>query len=229
VPGKAGRHRDSPWQVKQYGPRGNTAADVPGSNLQLWRISRAELGPRRRAGRDFSRLDRRLNGGNGIWNGTKWYRPTCSRLMAGLRGPPMLLKALQHNCVWGEQVMEAVLESAVKREVDLVLIQEPWVEKERDSTRSHPSFTFIRGKEGLAVKCWIAVNKASRCRVMELKDLAGESGNHVQVVEVTLTGGDAIVIANIYDQHEGSEENRPAQWAPGPRSPGTGGLLSLVI
>jgi len=38
---------------------------------------------------------------------------------------PMLLKVLQHNCARGGQVMEAVLESAVKRGVDLVLIQEP--------------------------------------------------------------------------------------------------------
>jgi len=69
------------------------------------------------------------------------------------------------------------------------------------------------GEEGVAAKCWIAINKASRCRVTELKDLARESGNHVQVVEVTLPGGDAIVIANTYDQHEGSETNRPAQCA----------------
>jgi len=109
--------------------------------------------------------------------------------------------------------MEVVLESAVKREVDLVLIQEPRAAKERDRMRSHPSFTFIKGEEGIAAKCWIAVNKASRCRVTELKDLARESGNHVQVVEVTLLGGDAIVIANTYDQHEGSETNRPAQRA----------------
>ena len=86
----------------------------------------------------------------------------------------MLLKALQHNCARGGQVLEAVLETAVKREVDLVLIQEPRGEKEKDSTRSHPSFTFIRGDEGAAAKCWIAINRASRCRVTELKELAGE-------------------------------------------------------
>jgi len=125
----------------------------------------------------------------------------------------MLLKALQHNWAWGGQVMEAVLESAVKREVDLVLIQKPRTAKETDSTRSHHSFTFIKGEEGVAAKCWIAVNKASRCRVTELKDLARESKNHVQVVEVTLPGGDAIVIANTYDQQKGSEANRPVQLA----------------
>jgi len=109
--------------------------------------------------------------------------------------------------------MEAVLESTVKREVDLVLIQEPRAVKERDSTRSHPSFTFIKGEEGMVAKCWIAINKVSRCWVTELKDLARDSGNHMQVVEVTLAAGDAIVIANTYDQHEGSETNRPAQHA----------------
>jgi len=44
------------------------------------------------------------------------------------------------------------LESAVKRGVDLVLIQEPRGEKERDSTCSHPSFTFIKGDKGVAGK-----------------------------------------------------------------------------
>jgi len=131
--------------------------------------------------------------------------------MANLR-EPMLLKALQHNCARGGQVIEAVLESAVKRGVDLVLIQEPRGEKERDSTRSHPSFTFIKGDEGVAGKCWIAVNQASRCRVTELKTLTQECRNHVQVVEIVPRGGDTIIIANVYDRHEGrNEANRPAQ------------------
>ena len=125
----------------------------------------------------------------------------------------MLLKGLQHNCARGGQVMEALLESAVKREVDLILIQEPRAAKERDSMRSHPSFTFIKGVGGVAAKCWIAINMALRCQVTELKDLARESENHVQVVEVTLPEGDAIVIANTYDQHEKSETNRPVQRA----------------
>ena len=56
--------------------------------------------------------------------GTKWHCLTRSHLMANL-WEPMLLKVLQHNCARGGQVMEAVLESAVKRGVDLVLIQEP--------------------------------------------------------------------------------------------------------
>jgi len=77
----------------------------------------------------------------------------------------MLLKVLQHNCARGGQVMEAVLELAVKREVDLVLIQEPRTAKEKDSTRSHHSFTFIKGEKHVAAKRWIAINKASRCWV----------------------------------------------------------------
>jgi len=73
--------------------------------------------------------------------------------------------------VTGGQVMEAVLESAVRRGVDLVLIQEPRGEKEKDGTRSHPSFTFIRGGENVPAKCWITINRASGCRVTELKEL----------------------------------------------------------
>jgi len=35
------------------------------------------------------------------------------------------LVALQHNCTRGGQVLEAVLETAVRRGADVVLIQEP--------------------------------------------------------------------------------------------------------
>ena len=47
VPGKVSRNRDCPGQAKRHSPRENSAADAPSSNLQLWRISPAELGPRR--------------------------------------------------------------------------------------------------------------------------------------------------------------------------------------
>jgi hypothetical protein len=111
--------------------------------------------------------------------------------------------ALEHNCARGGQVVEAVLETAVRMEADLVLIQEPRNEKEKDSTRSHPSFTFIKSAEQDPAKCWIAVNRASRCRVTELKDLTRECGNYVQVIEVTPPRRPTIVIANVYDQWRG--------------------------
>ena len=107
---------------------------------------------------------------------------------------------LQHNCARGGQVVEAVLETAVRMEADLVLIQEPKGEKEKDGTRTHPSFTFIRGAEEDPAKCWIAVNRMSRCRVTELKDMTRNCGNYVQVIEVTPPGRPTIVIANVYDQ-----------------------------
>ena len=107
--------------------------------------------------------------------------------------------------------MEALLESAVKKGVDLVLIQEPRGEKEKDGMRSHPSFTFIREEERVAPKCWIAVNRALRVKVMELKNLTRGCRNHVQVIEVVPLGGDAIIITNVYDQREHKQRNRPAQ------------------
>ena len=102
---------------------------------------------------------------------------------------------------------------AVRREVDLVLIQKLRSEKERDSTCSHPSFMFIRGDESVAAKCWIAVNWALRCQMTKLKDLAREYEKYVQVMEVVSTGAGATVIANVYDRHEGSKANRPSQRA----------------
>jgi hypothetical protein len=55
-----------------------------------------------------------------------------------------LLKMLQHNYARSGQVMEAVLGTAVKWGVDLVLIRELRGENEKDRTCSHPSFKFIR-------------------------------------------------------------------------------------
>jgi hypothetical protein len=92
-----------------------------------------------------------------------------------------------------------VLKTAVRMESDIVLIQEPKNEKERDSTRTHPSFTFIKGAEQDPAKCWIVVNRASRCRVTELKDLTRDYGNYVQVIEVTPPRRPTIVIANVFD------------------------------
>jgi len=110
-------------------------------------------------------------------------------------------------------MLESVLEMAVRRGADLVLIQEPRGGNEKDGTCSHPSFTFIKGEEGVAAKCCIAVNRASRCWVTELKEMTQECGNYMQVVEVVPPGGDAIVIANVYDRHDGSKSKWPAQEA----------------
>jgi len=67
--------------------------------------------------------------------------------------------------------------------------------------------------EGEAAKCWIAVNRASKCRVTELNDMTRECGNYVQVVEVVLLGGSPIVIANVYDRHtKGDKPAHRAYW-----------------
>lgn len=49
--------------------------------------------------------------------------------------------------------MEAVLNTAVRMEADLVLIQEPREGKEKDGTASHPSFNFIKGAKTEPSKC----------------------------------------------------------------------------
>jgi len=105
-----------------------------------------------------------------------------------------------HNCARGGQVLQAVLESAVQKGADLVLIQEPRGGMEKDSTRSHRSFRFIRGEKGKAVKCWVAVNRESRCQVTELKDLTRDCANYAQALEVKPPSGPSIIIVNIYDR-----------------------------
>jgi len=92
------------------------------------------------------------------------------------------------------------LETAVRTKADLVLIQELREEGEKDSTRSHPSFWFIRGEEAVPAKCWVAVNRASRCQVTEVKDLTRGCANYAQALEVKPPGGPSIVILNVYDR-----------------------------
>jgi hypothetical protein len=98
-------------------------------------------------------------------------------------------------------------------EADIVLIQEPRGEKQKDSTRTHPSFTFIKGAEKDPAKCWIAVNRASRCRVTELKEMTRGCGNYVQVIEVMAAGRPTIMIANVYNQwRDGGRPVQRANW-----------------
>jgi len=118
--------------------------------------------------------------------------------MVGLQAPKLVV--LQRNCARGGQVLEVVLEMAVQKGADLVLIQEPCREREKDGTRSHPSFRFIRGKEGEAAKCWVAINRESQCQVTELKDLTRNCANYAQALEVKPPSGASIIIVNVYDR-----------------------------
>jgi endonuclease/exonuclease/phosphatase (EEP) superfamily protein YafD len=120
---------------------------------------------------------------------------------------------LQHNCAMGGQVVKAVLETAMRMEADLVLIQEPRKERQKHSTRSHPSFTFLKGAENEPAKYRIAINRVSRCRVTELKDLTRNCGNYVQVIEVMPLGRPTIVIANVYDHWRNhTRQAQQANW-----------------
>jgi len=81
------------------------------------------------------------------------------------------------------------LETAVQKGADLVLIQEPCGETEKDSTRLYPSFRLIRGKEGEAAKCWVAINQESQYQVTELKDLTRDCANYTEALEVKPPSG----------------------------------------
>jgi len=106
------------------------------------------------------------------------------------------------------------LETAVQKGADLVLIQEPRGETEKDSTSSHHSFRFIRGKEGEAAKCWVAINRESQCKVTELKDLTRDCANYTQALEVKPPSGASYIIVNVYDcGRQGGSRERLAQRA----------------
>jgi len=118
---------------------------------------------------------------------------------------------IQHNCAKGGQMVEAALDTAVHLGADLVLFQEPREAGKKDSTRSHDSFRWIKGEEGLAPKCWVAVSKTSKWQVTEVKDLARRCDNYVQVLEVTRPGQRRMIVVNVYDQVRTSDRTRPAQ------------------
>jgi len=46
------------------------------------------------------------------------------------------------------------------------------------SIRSPPSFQFIRGEDGEAAKCWVAVNRESWCQITEQKVLTRDCANY---------------------------------------------------
>jgi hypothetical protein len=61
------------------------------------------------------------------------------------------LKVLQYNCGAGKQAVETLLEIAVERQVDQVLIQEPTTG--RGSTARCDSFRWLKGEDREVVKC----------------------------------------------------------------------------
>ena len=120
VQGQGQRHRHG------KGHEAGTPAEATGATKghrrgkKLGDTGTAGLGTRfEHLGNTCSGMGRGCNGD--LRSGSKWHRPTRSRLMATTPGTRKLL-ALQHNCARGGQVLEAVLETAVRMEVDLVLI-----------------------------------------------------------------------------------------------------------
>jgi hypothetical protein len=73
--------------------------------------------------------------------------------------------------------VETLLEIAVERQVDIVLIQE--LTTGRGSTASHDSFRWLKGEDRDVAKYWVAINKvASGVRVTERKEGTEECGGN---------------------------------------------------
>jgi hypothetical protein len=102
--------------------------------------------------------------------------------------------------------VETLLEMAVKMKADIVLIQEPTTGK--GSTARHDGFRWLKGDKSLPAKCWVAINKASGCRVTERKEGTEGCGNYLQVLEVK-SGQREVTLVNVYDGKR--EGQRPAQ------------------
>jgi len=121
------------------------------------------------------------------------------------------LRVLQHNCMAEKQVVEMLLEMAVQIKVDLVLIQEPTTRK--GSTARYDGFRWIKGEQQTQAKCWTAINKATGCKVTELRGPTNECTNCIQVLEVTREGREKVVLVNVYDQRPQEGQKRLVQQA----------------
>jgi hypothetical protein len=149
----------------------------------------ADAGTRRRRSQLLMDFVQSASQPHGMNHDNKWRRPT-HVVMAGHQqaNPGTLMVGrgrrrmtiVQHSCAKDGQMVEAVLETAV-RLADMVLVQEPRRESRRDSPRSHPRFRWIKGKDDDPAKCRVVVNKASSCQIPERGDFARNCGNYVQV------------------------------------------------
>ena len=99
-------------------------------------------------------------------------------------------------------MVEAVLQTGKEMGAELVIMQEQRKIGTRDSTTSHPAYSFLKGGEESRV-C-TALAKTSQKRVTLRTDLAGCAEDYVQVLDITdgnLSPGGQVRIVNVYDQN----------------------------
>jgi len=113
------------------------------------------------------------------------------------------LKIVQHNCRKFTNVMQIILETSTKNSIDIVLIQEPWInhiENANNYTISHSNYICIIPKianKNSRVAAFInKCNKRLICtpRIDIIED------PDVQILEISINDINNMKIINIYNQ-----------------------------
>ena len=111
------------------------------------------------------------------------------------------IKLIQHNTARSTIPMHSCLETAVRNQIDCVLIQEPWVMQTDDSfsTVSHPAYYGLL-PSGTSVRPRVAAfaRKASRYVFTQRTDLGADSD--MLVLDVSGSDIETFQIVNIYNE-----------------------------
>lgn len=125
------------------------------------------------------------------------------------------LRVFQINLNKSQHATESVLQLAIELQVDLILVQEPWLTPSEQSQRkfrntrsiSHPNFLQIlpNHDDRDRPRTLVYVSRQIRSRV-QLSPLSPQDPD-MQIIEIS-DGNDKIIVVNIYNQIEVSPEKR---------------------
>jgi len=120
----------------------------------------------------------------------------------------VMVKCVMHNCGRGYEATMMVLETGIVWGADVVMLQEPYVEREGYNI-SHPGYRLIRGGRTMT-----AIRRDMHLEFSEV-DKGGDGD--VQVFDIRYPSGRKMRLVNVYDQlrQEGGvrSQGRPAQTA----------------
>ena len=109
------------------------------------------------------------------------------------------LRILQHNCNRSTNVMQTILEYAVKN-ADIVLLQEPWIGNDNISI-SHPAFTKIAfnndNQANFKARTMAFISKNSNINCTPRYDISNDLD--IQVLDI-LSNVENFMIFNIYNE-----------------------------
>lgn len=121
------------------------------------------------------------------------------------------IKLIQHNCARSQNVMTSLLEYAVQNRIDIVMIQEPYYDVQRQLTISHPSYQSILSRiPGIRsrVVTYVARFKPElQCTYRE--DLIKDAD--MQIMNISNNSVKELYLINVYNEKEQRQLNQSSQ------------------